>query len=106
MVDVIPKNYRNDIMKKYYNSKIYKDINAINFPDFQLPVKPLVSPNNIIQIQNYLNNLYNKSHTNKNSNNYISSESNKINKSKKRKSKPPKKNFIYSYSYYFYFNTN
>ena len=86
------KNYRNDIMKKYYNSKIYKDINAINFPDFQLPVKPLVSPNNIIQIQNYLNNLYNKSHTNKNSNNYISSESNKINKSKKRKSKPPKKN--------------
>ena len=86
------KNFRNDIMKKYYNSKIHKDVNSINFPDFQLPVKPSVSPNNIIQIQNYFNNLYKKSHNNKNiNNNYISSESNKINKAKKRENKKTKK---------------
>ena len=51
-------NIRNDITRKYYNSKIYKDVNSINSPGFQLPVKPNVSPNNVNHIQNYFNNLY------------------------------------------------
>ena len=86
------KNFRNDTMKKYNNAKIYKDINAINFPDFQLPLKPIVSANNIIQIQNYFNNLYKKAHTNENTNNCTSYESNNINKEKKGKSKSTKRN--------------
>ena len=53
-------NIRNDINRKYYNNRIYKDVNAINTAGFQLPVKPNVSPNNVNHIQSYFNNLYKK----------------------------------------------
>ena len=53
-------NIRNEINRKYYNSKIYKDINSINSQGFQLPVRPSVSPNNANHIQNYFSNLHKK----------------------------------------------